>query len=164
LDCSRSALWNVTADFSVVTLSCMADDAHRLPPAPASLIQALRNAEGRLDELDALRADIHRLREALEAATPPDAEEVAGLVADCEHHSGTVNLTANGTLTASGVASGSASGAVEWIGNATGQAPPDPEAEAWLLRVVKKYGPAGYKIADLVLRAYAVIHGVPPHA
>lgn len=118
-------------------------DAARLPRPPEAILDLLRRAEASLDPVDAVRAEIRAVREALESAEEPEVATVAGAVA----------LTGEGTLTVGSprMHSGSGSGTTTWTGTATGHAPPDPEVSSWFEKV-KTYGPSGAKIVDYIIR------------
>jgi hypothetical protein len=120
-------------------------DPARLPHPPEAILGLLRRAEASLDDLDAVRAEIRAVREALESAEEPELATVAAAVA----------LSGEGTLTVSVsiTASGSGSGNTERTGTAIGQMPPEPESSVWLEKA-KSYGPAGLALADFLLRVY----------
>jgi hypothetical protein len=95
-------------------------DPARLPHPPEAILGLLRRAEASLDDLDAVRAEIRAVREALESAEEPELATVAAAVA----------LSGEGTLTVSVsiTASGSGSGNTERTASGLSPCPPEPEA------------------------------------
>lgn len=137
----------------------------RLPPAPPALLAALRDAESRLEDLDALRAQLRTLRLALEESPVPTAEDVIGRIdytAGLSDHveisdAKSVEILAPTTTAEARVVG---QGKVTATGRVDAATPP-AEVKSWLVKV-REMGPALYKVPDLVLRAYSTFHGGPP--
>lgn len=137
----------------------------QLPRAPEELLTILREAEARLGELDALRAQIQSLRGALEETPLPTVEDAAARIgytvegADEAHMS---DAAAVQVYVPAAIPSGEAFGQVTFSGEAHGTASePSPAVRSWVERV-RPWGTAGYRVTDLALRAYSALHGGPP--
>lgn len=136
------------------------EDEHRIPPPPKAVLAALRRAEARLDEL---AADPSLLRQALEESPLPTVEDVAARIthhveiADQAHATDGISVvvlppTVTGSAAIEGRFEVTASGHV----NAADE--PPAEVRSWAEKM-RPWGTAGYRVADLALRAYSAFHG-----